>query len=143
MLGGPVQELRSVVRSKMEEEYEEEWVPIPDGEPLRMEVPAPLSLNPVSNVLSVQNLMSGKLAVVSACRCLKTQPCDVLFVEGKRARNLSAVHLLYSGAALKSSAAPQGGTLEHRKLKISVLRLSSLPGGNFGVESVAFSLFPR
>ena len=66
MLGATIQELRSVVRSKMEDEYVSEWEPIPDGEPLRMEIPAPLSLNPVSNVLSVQKLTRGKLATVSA-----------------------------------------------------------------------------
>ena len=60
----PHQELRIAVRTKMEEEYEAEWHPIPEGQPLRMEAPAPLSMNPVSNVLSVNSLMSGKLAKV-------------------------------------------------------------------------------
>lgn len=61
------QGLRIAVRTKMEEDYEVEWQPIPEGEPLAVEKPAPLSMNPVSNVLSVRNLMSGKIAKVQSC----------------------------------------------------------------------------
>jgi hypothetical protein len=67
------QGLRIAVRTKMEEDYEAEWQPIPEGEPLTVEIPASLSMNPVSNVLSVQNLMSGKIAKVRSC----CDGCDV------------------------------------------------------------------
>jgi len=54
-----VETLRHEVHDSEEGAYACEWVPIPDADPLEMEVSHKLSLNPVSNVLDPNELLHG------------------------------------------------------------------------------------
>jgi hypothetical protein len=94
-----VEYLRLVAQENKEEEYKNEWVPIPDAVPLQMEVSDKLSLNPLSNMLKPNELLQ----------------CQHL------GQHLKSAQHLESAQHVKSSS------LLDRWVQISIMRVSHVP----------------